>query len=119
MSDRDDLFGGAEPRRFLRFVCEFEVEVTDRIQAAAYTWDLGQDESGEPGMVPYSNPNEQMQAAVMQALNEALRDSGERAGFRLLWGPSVKSRRVGEDGRYAPDEFPSTPVRREDGTLDL
>ncbi|SNS32758.1 hypothetical protein SAMN06893096_103236 [Geodermatophilus pulveris] len=108
---------GAEPRRFLRLVYDFEVEVTDPTQAAAYTMDWGRDEAGEPGMMPYSNQNEQMHAAVSQALAAGLVAAGQQAGFKWLGG-SLLPRRVGEDGRYSEFPLPSMPVRREDGSID-
>ena len=111
-----DLYG-AEPRRFLRFVYEFEVEVTDPTQVAAYTMDWGRDEAGEPGMMPYSNQNQQMHAAVGQVLAQGLMAAGQQAGFKWLGG-ALLPRAVAEDGRYSELTLPSMPVREEDGSID-
>jgi hypothetical protein len=115
--DPIDQIYGAEPRRYLRLVCEFEVEVTDPTQAATYTMDWGRDEAGKLGMMPHTNQNQQMAAAVGQVLAKALHDAGPQAGFRWMGG-SPLPRQLAEDGRYREMTLPSLPARRDDGTFD-
>lgn len=105
-----------KPPRYMRFWAEFEVEVTDVVQAAAFTMDWGRDADGQPAMMPYEDPIEQVEAAVGQAMTQGLREAGERAGFKWIsGGPQARPRT--EDGSYPELTLPWMPGRDDDGKL--
>lgn len=106
----------AEHRKYMRFFAEFEIEVTDPTAAAAYTMDWTNTPSG-PAMVPYETVEEQMQAALQQAIFSSLGEVGPGAGFKYLSG-SVLPRFLNEAGdRYLEWPLAPLPARRDDGTL--
>lgn len=113
-----DEIHGVQPRRFLQLVCEFEIEVTDPTQAAAYTMDWGHDESGEPVMMTRSNQNRQMAEAAERLIIDALNTQGAKAGFKLTGSQGIRPREVGDDGRYVEMTLPSLPARNDDGGTD-
>lgn len=100
----------------MRFLAEFEVEVIDPIQAAAFTMDWGRDADGGVQMMPHPTEFLQMNAAVSQAMAVGLMDAGPQAGFRWLGG-SVIPRVPLEDGTYGEVTLPKMPGRRDDGEL--
>lgn len=99
----------------MRFVAEFEVEVTDPVQAAAYTLGWEQDSGGTVMMSGYQTPDDQVWEAVRQALFTRLDETSERAGFRVLGG-SVLPRPLDGHGTLHPEvTLPPMPARQDDG----
>lgn len=100
-------------RRFLRFVAEFEIEVFDPVQAAAFAhaWGYSADDAVEPD--PDPEPTErQVWYAVEQAMFLRLDDAGIRAGFAVLGG-SVTARQLDATGRtFVEMTVPPVPARQ-------
>jgi hypothetical protein len=115
--DPYDVFHGAEPRRYLRFVYEFEIEVTDPLQAKVAAWGLAQNEEGELGMmVTNSNQNAQVADAVSEVVSGSLSSLGQQAGFRWMGG-SLLPRPVNDQGQHGEMTIPAMPARQDDGTF--
>lgn len=115
MNPYDELYG-AEPRRFLRMVYEFEIEVTDPTQLSAYNLMAAQDETGNLAILSSGNANQAAHQVVSTVLSRALHETGETAGFKWL-SASILPRRIGADGHYAEMTFPPMPARRDDGSF--
>lgn len=100
----------------MRFVAEFEVEVTDPVQAAAYTLGWARDDGGTLAVMSrYQTTDEQVWEAVRQALFTRLDEMSERAGFLVLTG-SVLPRPLDDSGTSHPAmTLPPMPARRDDG----
>lgn len=102
-------------RRFMRAVVEFEIEVTDVTQAAAYTFDFSVDEEGGLGMAPYPSDEEQMRAAVERVVFDALSRAQDEAGFRPLGGSAIL--RPVEGDEHPAYTVGRAPARRDDGSF--
>ena len=101
--------------RFMRFVAELEIEVTDPLAAAAYTMDWSHESGVVQTIRSHDSQRELIESAVRRALHDALNSA--RAGFRVLSGVA-HSRKVDEDGtRYLLEVISPLPVRRDDGSL--
>ncbi len=99
----------------MRFVAEFEVEVFDPVQAAAFAlaWGYGAD---DPLLSHPRTAEEQVRFAVEQAMFLRLDDTGIRAGFAIVGG-SVVARERDESGSTFV-EMTVPPVRARHGDDD-
>lgn len=105
-----------ENPRFVRFVYEFELEVVDPTTTAAFSFDIGVDEAGNLGMVPFDNVADQLQVVLTQVLSETLRDRGPEFGIKWMGGPVLARYRCPE-GWYPERTLGEMPGRADDGTL--
>jgi hypothetical protein len=110
--DPYDQIYGAEPRRFMRFICEFEVEVTDPTQAAAFAMKSTVTEAGVVGVTPlHPNENGRVADSVREVVERALYDAApEQAGFKVKFS-SVLPRLLGVDGQYQAFNLPPEQVQ--------
>ena len=109
------IFG--QPRRFLRFVYEFEIEVTDPVQAAAYNLQVGADgDSGDLVAFGNTHPNERIASAIQEILSSALHEKGAEAGFRWM-SSSLLHRPVDDSGQHPAMPLPAMPARDDDGSF--
>ncbi|MCP2265587.1 hypothetical protein ACFQHV_00905 [Promicromonospora thailandica] len=107
----------AEHRKFMRFLVDLEIEVTDPTAAAAYTMDFRRDDEGNIAMAPYPTVEDQMQGTLSRVLSAALVQGGAEAGFKYL-SASVLPRFLAEGGeKYTQVTLPEMPARRDDGTF--
>lgn len=111
-----------EKRRYVRFVYEGEIEITDEMQSRVLYEGPGvRDAEGNfLGMLvtdgeemwergyPYS------MFAVSMVMSEALHQNGPAAGFKWMGGGAYL--RPSMDGQYAAYTVPEMPVRNDDGT---
>lgn len=104
--------------RYLRFVGDIEIEVTDPVAAAAYTFDWADTPDG-PELQPWGTLEEQMRQAAQQALMEGLMQIGPAAGFKVMAGGLQLRRSTKKPGLYDEVVIGELPARSDDGTIDL
>lgn len=98
----------------MRFVFEFEIEVTDPTAAAAYTFDWTRDEDGNEMMMSHPSAEHLMTNAVAQAFMQSMSAVQSSAGFKVV-GMGPQSRSTDGNGYYEEVTLPKVPVRGSDG----
>lgn len=100
--------------RRLRYIAEFEVEVVDPVQAAAFTMDLSQGDDGSLSFAPAPTDVGKISAAINSVVSRALHASGPDAGFRWTGGSSFV-RQLSPDGKtWLPIEIPEVPAQHDE-----
>lgn len=107
----------SEKRKFQRFVFEFEVEITDPIQARATNLNAHEmtTDAGLQSMKEL-DPADEVRVALHRLLSDTVTENESRLGVQLLV-ESFFGRPQDEHGNYTPFAFSTTPGRNEDGTM--
>lgn len=109
----DHVHNEAKSPRYMTFVTEVEIEVTDPVAAAAHSPNLGIDASGDLSMFRFSDQVEQMRFVLASIIGTALAEQGERAGFRFVGGSTFP--RIREGSFYKEWKLVERPARGDDG----
>lgn len=104
--------------RFRRVWAEFEVELVDRDALGAHK-DLLEMHSPGGEFLGLANidDNERIQFALTELFMEAVLANVGTTGIGLLGGSMFSVRYLDSNGDYEMHTLPSTPVRRDDGSV--
>lgn len=98
----------------MRFVAEFEVEITDITAAESYAIAWSSTDDGEVRLVSMGDDEEKVAHAVRRAFSNFMDESGHRFGIRYVTG--VVDPRPIANGHYSEITFGEARVRRADGS---
>ncbi|MHA7240006.1 hypothetical protein [Arthrobacter sp. TMS1-12-1] len=104
-------------RQFLRVVHEFEVEITDRTTAQAYTMALGLREDGTEVLFTAQPGERAILSALQKILATSLYEQQDEAGFKLGFS-SLQPRLPDGNGSWDTFVLAAVPMKRGDGTYD-